>query len=67
MHVTVHAKMTMHDSQRIPLKLCLFKYELDINVYNFENCLLKLWCIYKSDLRFSIEEKRVGIIRIEHV
>ena len=31
--------MTMPDSQRYPKKLCLIKNELDINVYNFENCL----------------------------
>ncbi len=35
----VDAKMTMPDSQRYPKKLCLIKNELDINVYNFENCL----------------------------
>ena len=34
---TYHAKMTMPDLQRYPWKVWLIKYELDINVYNFEN------------------------------
>ena len=29
--------MTMPDLQRYPWKVWLIKYELDINVYNFEN------------------------------
>ena len=32
--MTPHAKMTMPDSQWYPLKLCLLKYELDIDVNN---------------------------------
>ena len=34
--VTFQAKMVMPDSRRYPLKLCLIKYELDINIYNSE-------------------------------
>ena len=37
--MTLHAKMAMPDLQRYPLKLCLIKYELDIQVYNLENLL----------------------------
>ena len=29
------AKMSMSDLQRFPQKLCLIKYELDIDVYDF--------------------------------
>ena len=32
-------EMSMSDSQRYPLKLCLIKFEIDIHVFVFENCL----------------------------
>ena len=35
-------KMTMPDSQRYPLKIRLFKYELDIVVNNFKNWLFTI-------------------------
>ena len=39
-----------------PLNLCLIKYGLDINAYNFENCLIKLWVLltWKNDHIFQI-------------
>ena len=32
--MTLHAKMSMSDSQRYPLKICQIKFKLDINVHN---------------------------------
>ena len=34
--IRLHAKISISTSQRYPLKLWLIKYDLDINVYNFE-------------------------------
>ena len=36
---TLHAKMALANSQQYPLKFCFIKYDLDINVFNFENWL----------------------------
>ena len=47
--MTLNAKMTMPDLQRYPWKLCLIKYELDINVFVSLNCLF----LCKSDLRIA--------------
>ena len=33
----------MLDLKRLPLKLCLIKYELDMNFYNFFNIIFQLW------------------------
>ena len=49
--------MSTPDSQRYPLKHFLFKYELDIKVYNFENWLFSI--LYKSDLRISNARKHI--------
>ena len=48
----------MPDSQRYPYKLCLIKYELYIKAYNFEKPdYLRLWFLYKRELRISLQEK----------
>jgi len=57
----------MSDSQRYPCKLCLIKYELDINVYNFKSWLFSIVVfLHKSDFRISTAEKHVLIITIKH-
>ena len=38
----IHAQMAMTRFASNPLKLCLIKYELDINVYHFENWLFSI-------------------------
>ena len=43
----------MSDSQRYPLKLCLIKYELNINVYIF--VIFQYCFLYKSDLCIEID------------
>ena len=40
------ANVAMPDSQRYPLKLCMIKYELEINVYNFEKLLFSIDHLY---------------------
>ena len=45
--------MAMPDSQRYLYKFCLIKYELDINVYNFEQLFFQLWFLTKSDIVHS--------------
>ena len=58
--------MAMPDIQRFPLKLCLIKYEVEFNIYNFKNLSFLILFLYKSDLRISADEKQIGIIRIKH-
>ena len=41
-HVTIHAKIAVPDSQRHPLKRCLIKYDLDINVYNLRKLIFSI-------------------------
>ena len=43
--------MKIADSQWYPWKLCLIKYELDFDVYNF-----RLLVLYKSDLCILLQE-----------
>ena len=50
------------DGTMYPEKLCLIKYQLDMNVYNFENCLF----LYNFDLCIINTEKHIQIIRNEH-
>ena len=45
--------MVMTDSQRCPEKLCLFKYEIEINVYNLQTDYFQLRFLYQSDLRLK--------------
>ena len=63
---TLHAKIGNVQFTTVPLKVCLIKYELDINVYNLKTNYSKLGFLYKSDLRISTAEKRIGINRIKH-
>ena len=56
--------MIMTCSQRYPfLKPCLIKYDLDINVNNFENWFFSIM-VYKIDLRISTAEKTYGTDQI---
>ena len=63
--MTLHAKMTMPDSQRYPLKLCLIKYQLEINVFFVvEN----LW--FSMGFSTKITCRKTGsaeIIRLKHL
>ena len=52
--VSLYEKMGMSDAQRYPVKLCLIKYVLNINVHIFQ---FSLWFLYKSDLRISTAGK----------
>ena len=40
------ANVAMPDSQRYPLKLCMIKYELEINFYNLEELLFSIVHLY---------------------
>ena len=57
----------MSDSQWYHLHLCLSKYKINFNVYNFENRQFKMWFFYKYDLRFSTSGKDIWIILIKHM
>ena len=62
--LSLHAKMTMLDSQRYLDNLYLINYELDIYVNNVENWLFSIaWFHHRSDLRIFTDEK---LIRIKH-
>ena len=41
-HVTIRAKIAVPDSQRHPLKRCLIKYDLDINVNNLRKLIFSI-------------------------
>ena len=55
--IRLHAKISISNSQRYPLKLCLTEYELDIIFYNFEKSLFSIVVFYIST---------TGILRIKH-
>ena len=46
--------------------LCLFKYEIDIHVFVFENVYFYLWVLCKSVLRIFCSRNREAIITIKH-
>ena len=44
----------MSASQQYPLKLCLTKYELDINVYDLKNYCFQLFVLYNKKVSWVI-------------
>ena len=59
-HLTLHAKMAMRARfTRVPFKPSLIKYELYMNVYNFEFYFQLCRFLYKSDLRISTAEQHI--------
>ena len=58
--------MEVPDLQRYPWKLCLNKYELDINAYFSEKWLFIFNCGFSTKVTISTTGKHTGIIRIKH-
>ena len=64
--IRLHAKISISTSQRYPLKLCLIKYDLFINVYNFENWLFSIWGFStKVTCAFLLQENMSELSKIK--
>ena len=59
--------MTMPDSQRYPKKICLIKYQKDININNFDENWLFLIVVSPQKLVFYTAGKQISIIRNKHL
>ena len=65
--MTLKVKMSMpDDSRHYPIKLCLIKYELEINVNNFKNRFFQLWVLFNNYLRVYSAGNLYIIVRNKH-